>query len=140
MRDLIRIGRRNPQVIALARHLVSGLPSKDYSGEARAIFEYVRDRIRYVRDPVDVEALSDPIATLNMGSGDCDDKVVLLCSLLNAIGHETRMIAMREDRNGPYCHVYAETKLGTRWIPMETTEPWEFGRAAPSAGTMVVYT
>lgn len=140
MRDIVRQWRRAPLVIDLARRLTVGLPQKDYPGEVRALFCYVRDRIRYVRDPNGVEALATPEATLNSGAGDCDDKVILLASLLEAIGHPTRMVAMKESPVGPYAHVFLETKLGSRWYALESTEPWEPGRAAwPQYARMVMY-
>jgi transglutaminase-like putative cysteine protease len=141
MRQLVQVGKRTPVVIETARQLTANLPQKDYPGESHALFRFVRDRIRYVRDPNGVEALARPETTLQLGSGDCDDKVILLCSLLESIGHDTRLVAMKQDPRGPYCHVFAETKLGAGWCAMETTEPWPLGRSPAPFGTprMTVY-
>ena len=64
--------------------------------------------------------------TMEFGQGDCDDQSVLVASLLESIGHPTRFIAIGF---GPanYQHVFAETKVGNKWLPVETTEDWPLG-------------
>lgn len=61
-------------------------------------FFFVRDRIRYRRDPVDVELVQDAQRTIETGAGDCDDKVVALCSLLCVAGYVTRFVSARQVR------------------------------------------
>lgn len=129
MRTLIRDGRKSSHVRQQAEALTRALPSKAYAKEARECFEFVRDDIRYLRDPNTIERIQLPEVTLQTRLGDCDDKVVLLCSLLESIGHPTRLVAVGL-YGSPLRHVYCETRIGSRWVACETTEPWEFGRAA----------
>ena len=128
MRAIVRRYRADPNMIAYARQLLIGVPQKDWMGEIRKIFYFVRDRIRYVQDPNDVETLSTPdylLANMNAG-GDCDDKSVLLATLLEASGHPARFRAVGFE-GGALTHVYVETKLGERWIPLDTTESLDAG-------------
>lgn len=127
MRDMIRNGRKDARVRQQAEMLITHLRHKAYAQQARECFEFVRDTIQYVRDPRDVERIQTPDALLQSRKGDCDDKVVLLCSLLESIGHPTKLIAVGL-WNGPLSHVYCATKIGPNWIPCETTEPWPMGR------------
>jgi transglutaminase-like putative cysteine protease len=130
MSRIVRRDRRNPVVIELARALTRNLPEKDWWREAEAIFRYVRDQIRYVQDPEGVETLTDSERLIEIGAGDCDDKAILLASLLSAINHPTRFVIVGERWNVPE-HVYVETKIGNRWIAMDPTMRHEMGWFPP---------
>ncbi len=56
---------------------------------SKKLHRFVRDNIRYIKDIRDVETVAYPDITLQQGQGDCDDKSVLLASLLESIGHPT---------------------------------------------------
>ncbi len=117
------------QAVALTRNL----RQKDFEGEARALFRFCRDDIRYVRDIRDVETLHEADTLLQIRGGDCDDKSILLSSLLGSIGAKTRFVAISMVP-GQFCHVWTQVLLGGRWVDMETTEPLEFGQRIPATG------
>lgn len=71
MSDIAREYSKNPTVIRLARAIVHSCPVKDFACEARALFEWVRDNIRWTRDVYGVETLATPVRTLEMRAGDC---------------------------------------------------------------------
>ncbi len=119
---LTRAGRKDVGVIALARQITLGLPARDGRGEVDRVFHWVKQRIRYVADPREVETISTPAATLRMQSGDCDDMAVLTASLLEAIGHATKFVAYGF-ASGPYSHVVTETKLAESWLTLDPTVP-----------------
>ena len=126
MRQLVRTYKKTLPIRNLAVSLVSQLRQKDWPGEIRALHAFVRDRIRYVRDIQGVETLHTPEKILSYGQGDCDDKSILLATLLASIGHPTRFVAVGF-RPGIYQHVFVETRIGKNWIPLETTEPVNVG-------------
>lgn len=140
---MAREGSKTLPVRLAALQIVEGLPQRDWIAEIRALHEFVRDRIRYVKDINDVETLQAPERTLQFKQGDCDDKAMLLGSLLTSINHPSRLHAVGFHRPGFFSHVYAESRIWTtdpvtgarrqRWIALETTEPWEAGRAPPNA-------
>ena len=129
MAKLVRQGRENPVIRAQALQLVSGLTQKDYLGEAKKIHAFVRDRVRYVRDPKGVETLHTAEQMLLQRQGDCDDKSILVAALLETIGHPTRLVAIGFNRG--YCHVFCEVQIKGTWYTVETTEPWAFGQQLP---------
>jgi transglutaminase-like putative cysteine protease len=106
------------------------LPQKDEVGEARRLFVFVRDQIRYVKDPDGAEMLHPPEWVLVQKAGDCDDKAILLASLLLSIGHTPRFIAMAEEWD-LFSHVWVQDYLDGGWVDLETTEPLPFGQAVP---------
>ena len=137
MAGLTREGKNSLAVRLAAQQLVQPLKQRDYAGEVRLLHAFVRDRIRYVRDIRGTETLQSADRTLTLKSGDCDDKSVLLASLLESIGHRTRFhaIGYSPDR---FAHVYVETLLGSEWVPLETTELWEPGRAPERAAVHMI--
>lgn len=121
MRRLVARYKRSDAVRSVALALTRGLPPKNYTAEVRAVFEFVRDRIRYVRDVIGVETLQTPDVTLDLEAGDCDDKATLLASLLASIGHRSRFVAVGYTQPGAFQHVYLETLIGQRWVPLDAT-------------------
>ena len=102
-------------------------PNKEQ--QARNLHEYVRDGIRFVREPR--ERFADSWWTLELGQGDCDDKARLLVSLARAIRLPARFVPLmlRAELFGPNVpgHVCAQfgfpTAKPTRWVWAETTLP-----------------
>lgn len=127
MARLVRAGKLNLNVRSAAVQIVGNLRQRDRPGEIRALHAFVRDRIRYVRDIRGVETLQTPERVLESRAGDCDDKSVLLASMLESLGYKTQFHAVGF-RPGVLSHVYPEVYFGTKWVPLETTEPWEPGR------------
>ena len=121
MRRFAREAVRDPKqkIRTLALDIVSGLPPRSRVLEVKNLHQFVRDEIRYVRDPVGLELVSTPARTLETRQGDCDDKSTLLAALLESIGHPARYKAIGLN-GGPFSHVYVETKLGESWVPLET--------------------
>jgi len=123
MQRLVAEGKRDPDIIQTARIIVRHLPNKDYYGEAEAIFKFVKDNIRYVRDPEGVELLAHPLQVLKEGQGDCDELATLFCALAAAIGMQTGFEAIRSERNYPdeFSHVYPIVQTSQGWRAADTS-------------------
>ena len=133
MAKLAREYHTDMRVHDKARELVFPLPQKDEHAEIAAIHYFCNEVVRYVKDPVGMEWVQTPAMTLEVMQGDCDDKSTLCASLLMAIGHECRFVAVGH-YPGTYSHVYVETQIeykgGGKWIPLECTIPgWPPGVA-----------
>lgn len=122
MAQLVRQYKKDPSINLLALDLTRGLPSYDHVGEINRLQLFVRDKIRYVMDVDGVETLRTPLVTLDYAAGDCDDKSVLLCTLLATIGYQCQFLAVGFDGE-TFSHVMAAVKMGTRCIPCETIVP-----------------
>ena len=122
MRDAVRAGIRDPNMRARnqALAIVKGVPPKDFRGEVVAVWDWVHDNIRFVRDIRGIETVATPARTLDIGQGDCDDSSVLISSLLESLSHPTRFVAVGF-RPGELSHVFTETRIGNRWVPLETS-------------------
>jgi len=138
MRRVTRRYKSSLPIRLLAQKLTRRLPQKNYTREVAVLHKFVRDKVRYVRDIRGVETIQTPIQTLKLGSGDCDDKSILVASLLESIGHPTRFVACGFNDTGAYSHVFTQTKIGGKWVSVETTEPWPLGKAPPKITTRMI--
>lgn len=128
MRDYARDAIRDPRQLirAKALEILNDIPPRQRIAEIKALHSFVRDQIRYTRDPVDVELVQTPDRTLEIGHGDCDDKATLLAALLMASGHPARYCAVGFGDEG-FSHVLVETPVGDGWMPLETIIPVDAG-------------
>jgi transglutaminase-like putative cysteine protease len=119
---LQRQWKKDPGVRELAAQLVRTLPQGDTTASVKALHAFVRDCIRYTADIDMVETLQTPRATLELGIGDCDDKSLLLASMLGAIGIRSRFIAVGFGAVERYTHVLVQVRLGSegKWYYLET--------------------
>lgn len=138
MREFVHDAIRDPSQVTRdkALSLVSQLPQRKWFAEIEALHNFVRDQIRYVRDPEGYELVQTPEKTLENGQGDCDDKSTLLAALLKSIGHPARFIAVGFEGNG-LSHVLVQTKVDSTgddradWLSLETIIPKPAGWFPP---------
>lgn len=131
MGQFAKEGKKSLFVRQAAMRATQSCNQKDYFCEARRCQEFVRDNIRYVQDIDGVETVATPDKTLESLAGDCDDKSTLLAAMLMSIGHPARYVAIGF-QPGVFEHVYVETLVNNRWIPLESTEPVDAGWSPPA--------
>lgn len=140
MSALVKTGKKSGAVRQKALELTRSLRQKDRLGEIKALWHYVKNEIRYVRDINGVETVHTPEQILRQQSGDCDDKALLLCALLESIGHPSAFWAIGTKQAGRYSHVLALTRVGEKkWLPLETTEPVPFGWGPPNVKAQMIW-
>jgi len=120
MRALVRRSAGDPYIRQAAHAIVRRCAGHQFNCEVEAIFQFVRDRITYRRDPAGYEWVQDAQRTLQLGFGDCDDKSVLLASLLCALGHRSRFVVLGY-QPGAYSHVYVEAWDSRQWLALDPT-------------------
>ena len=145
----------DPQFVDHARAIVAHLPSKDYLGQARAIFKHVKKTVRYVYDPLALEVLTDPRWLLFVvGSGDCDEHAALIAALGMAVGlgGAFRTVGLKDDQTDPtkpppWSHVYALLGVpkgqDVEWLAADTTQKesylgWEPEARVERKGTWMI--
>jgi len=124
MHRLALEAQSDPRLREVAESIVAGLLPHDYVSEYAALLNWVRRHIRYSRDPVTVEQVKTPQATLETGTGDCDDLAVLLAALVGQIGGQSRFVAgafKRHRGHAVLSHVWCEAFEPTcgAWIALD---------------------
>lgn len=105
---------------AVAQKIIEGIAGHDFASEIRALYSFARDQVKYRKDPVEVERVQDALRTIQFRSGDCDDKVVLLVTLLAVCGHRARL-CVSGPVPGKWTHVYCEVATPQGWMPLDPT-------------------
>ena len=116
------------RIIELSREMVKsagldGDDGREKFGAAQAIFNQLRRKgIAYVSDPNIPFYKDDRVQfadqTLDIGTGDCDDLVVLYASLLESIGIQTAFVDVRDPQK-ELAHVYLLFNSG---VPVERSD------------------
>lgn len=96
----------DPNIRAVAMSIVQLAPPKADPAEVRALFDFVRYTIRYVGDVVDTETLQTPDITLRLRQGDCDDKAILLATLLRTLKYPAAFVVTGYQAPDVFEHVY----------------------------------
>ncbi len=138
MRSMVRRYRVDPAIRQAATSIVFLTPEKDELGEVDALFRWVQEHVRYVRDVHEVETLSAPDKVLAGRVGDCDDQATLLATMLEAIGYPTRFVATGYQRAGELEHVHLQVFAGGDWIDLDPTEREAVGWAPPGPVAMLI--
>lgn len=102
----------------LATRIVHDVPSKQYALECAVLYRWVRDNIRYRKDPTRVEWLQTPERTVKERAGDCDDQATLLAALIQSLGHETRFRTVGRTRD-VQAHVAVEALVNGNWLSVD---------------------
>lgn len=132
MAEIINASSRNPLVREWARTILSNVVVNRKYDEAEAIHNFVRDNVRYTRDPYGWEYIQTPpillqgIRDFQQGKaarpiGDCDDMTVLSLSLMKSVGFP--VVIKTVGYNGKFSHVYGMVYVNGEWIVTDTVRP-----------------
>lgn len=131
MRALVTQYRTHPAIRQAATSAAFLTPERDEFAECSALFAWVRDSVRYVRDVHNVETLTTPDKTMAGLIGDCDDQATLLAALFESIGYPTRFVIAGYHYPGEFEHVYVQVYACDQWIDCDPTEHRPFGWSPP---------
>lgn len=141
MRRAIDSGLKNARLRALVIKILrdSGAPQHDPLAEAAALYSWVPANLRFVNDPIDTEGdpketVSAAVDVLDLGGGDCDDFTVVMATLLQIAGMQTRIVTVASDPRDPsqFTHVYPEVDIDGQWVPVDAARPGAAFGLAPS--------
>ena len=132
MKELIKRGERDMVIRQLATQLVSGVPERDERGEVATIFNFLKSKTRFTKDPAGFEFLQTPrhiLEQLQQGIKphlDCDDMTVLGGALLRTVGYPVRLKAISVSPTREYTHIYLLVKIGDSnccWLAFDPANP-----------------
>lgn len=136
MRQLVDEALRDPSFIRWATDVVRSVPAFDDFAEAEALYNWVRDNVRFTKDPVNKEKLYPPTELLKIRAGDCDDISMLLAAGLMAVGYPARLVTVATP-SAPeqFSHVYVEAEIpagSNQWVAIDPARfDSEFGVPPP---------
>jgi hypothetical protein len=105
-----------------------GIDPLDKRQVAELFLKWVHKNIRYVPDPLHTEFVQCPLELLKVRYGDCDDMALLLASMLEAVGIDTRFVTTGHSAANME-HIYIEIEIGGKWFPADPTLDMPLGVA-----------
>lgn len=135
LRQIAESSGRDPRIRQLAFGILqgAGLAQRDYQGQAAAILRWVQANVNYVNEPGEI--LQDPLYTVKVKSGDCDDIAMLIAALFEAVALPWKYVlsgvvgnqrvqwieGARMDPSITWSHIYNAVELNKRWVIAEGT-------------------
>lgn len=128
MERLTKGAMTHPLIRKQAMRIVVYSPIGDRRSQQAGLLAYVQRAVKFIKDPVGVEALHDPVmiaAALETGKqpyGDCDDLSMYLASLMLSVGIPAHFRAVGF-HGAPLSHVYVIGQKGEKLDP--SRNPWQ---------------
>ena len=116
---LIQEDINHPKVRILAQQITKGLNTN--LGKARAIYNWIKQNIHYVRDPDGLDIYTRPSVLIDLGRGDCDDSATLYATLAGIVGVPTKLKIITQDQK-VWSHVYP-ISLNGKWLAYDAAAP-----------------
>lgn len=141
MRRLVNNAFTQPSIRRLAVRAMGHCQPTDKRCQAASILAFVQRSMSFIRDPLGVEALHDPVMIsleIERGGrpfGDCDDFSMLIASMLKSVGLPATLKAVGFN-GGNLSHVYVEGPYGMKLDG--TRDQWnpQLGELLPETSAM----
>lgn len=127
----------NPILIDWASRVIRefNIPERDNRALVNGILKYTQDNIKYFRESP--ERFASPLRTIDWGIGDCDDKSILIATVLRSFKIPVRLKFLRFSYFSPsekiqktVQHVYPQAKIDNKWYSLESVHKWPAGKDA----------
>jgi transglutaminase-like putative cysteine protease len=108
------------------------IKERDEYGLAEAIQKYSQEKIKYFRE--NPERFVAPLTTIKWGIGDCDDKSILIATVLRSFKIPVRLVfivysvtSVKTGNRIKKSHVYPQAKLDGNWVSLESVRKLPMG-------------
>ncbi len=133
MRELVYRSKHNRLIKNTSVSLIKNLSPLDYLRQVKAVFDFIKSKMKYVKDYFQVEEIQSPqrilksIQEYGYAYGDCDDMAIISASMLYALGFRLKFVVIAtKPRN--YNHIRSEVFINGNWIPLELSSSLPFGQ------------
>lgn len=116
---LIRQGQVDPSVRVWVSEVLTRrcgdtwcTPEKDRSAEIRAIFDAIRERVRYTGDVWSTDTYQAARHVLKHRTADCDDFTILGASCLLSVGIPVTLVVIQTTESDDWDHIYLRAGNG----------------------------
>lgn len=110
----------DPNFVRFARNLTKKLNPRNNELLADFFFFWIRQNIKFARDPYHVEYVQSPRRTILEARGDCDCMTTLFMALNLAVGSAVRVVTIATENPQYQNHVYSQVFIpGQSWKPYD---------------------
>jgi hypothetical protein len=133
-------GNDRAEINAIFR--AAGSDPKRHEQILKGIFQDMKPRYRYCRDPIHRDLFQHPVRTLEFGGGDCDCATALFGSLAQSVGYPVRVGIIQTKGSPDWNHVYpvigVPAEEPQKWVPMDLSMHHEKGPGWEAPKAMVL--
>ncbi len=124
LRKIAMQGGRDPRIATIAVEVIrgSGVQPRDYQKQAAALLSWVQSQIYYVNEPG--ERLQDPVYTLRVRYGDCDDMAILLASFYESMRLPWRFVLSGRQGKKTIRWIEGTPKKQAKWSHIYVIVGW----------------
>jgi len=120
-------GSTDWDVISIARKLTHESAPRDNLHMANTLFWWVKNNIKFVRDPYTAELVQSAAITVKTGYGDCDDMCTSLAAMLLGLGIPVRFVTVAAEKGNPnYSHILLQAQTQNGWVSYDPATPGSF--------------
>ncbi len=132
--EAVRLYSIHPRIRQRARQLTSFLRSMDMDGEIRAVWDFILDHVRYLRDPLFAEYITAPDKLDEMvdegtAQEDCEGVALYAATLLASMGIESEFEIQGRNPSKPtkfsHCSLRVLNPRTKQWISFDPIGYWE---------------
>ncbi len=128
MRKFAHQGKSDIEVRNQVEKICAQVEPNDYASEVLAIYYWVCNHIRYMRDIRDVEFVKQPSMVLATKTGDCDDIATLLAAMLMSCGNKCAFVLAAFTNPPIPSHVYTQVYTPAGVVALDPVANIETGR------------
>lgn len=131
MAALVRARHEHPEIRARALAVLTDADagSMDYDAQIRAVWDFVRTHVRYARDPLGAELVTDPLTLDRQIEAhgftweDCESMATYAATVLAAIGLRSEFETQNKDQRNPdlrtHCSLRVLQPRSGEWISFD---------------------
>ena len=112
--------KSNPIIKNLAYAIANGEQTKE--GKVTRIISWIKNNIRYQREPAKVDVIVPPTRLTNLKVGDCEDITLFLSTLSGILGVSSKWKVISQDGN-TWTHIYPLVQMNGRYSPVDLAAP-----------------
>ena len=128
--EMIEKWTGHPTLVEWSAKLIKkyDVPERNDKALAEAILDYAQKYIKFFRERP--ERFVNPLRTIAMGIGDCDDKTIFIATILRTYRIPVRLVFLRflnQSTSKYVSHVFPEAYINNKWQAMESVHAWPLG-------------
>lgn len=131
--DFVEKWTGNPLLVDFSAKLIKlmNIPERDELALARGIQKFAQYKIKFFREKP--ERFASPLRTIVWGIGDCDDKSIVIASILRTFRIPIKLKFIRYEKKQEdgtikkISHVYPLAKINGSWAALESVHKWQLG-------------
>jgi hypothetical protein len=133
--EAVRFYHTHPVIRRRAREITAGIPSMDYDADIEAVWSFLHENVKYMRDPLFAEYVTSPVeldrqVDEGQAAEDCEGVSLYAATLLAAMGIESEFVIMGRNPQKPqrftHCALRVKNPRTKQWTEFDLVGAWAY--------------